>query len=922
MILAPAVARPTGPPSRLMWLMATGFVVTSFLMAGVAHFVSLSASSVLFGLAAIVLLLLTAWRPAIGCAVLAFAVPITAGLGRDTVLPVLRISEAVTIVVVAGALLHHLPRRGAGRFTGLDLAIGAYAAGVVVIPSLVLFTSRAPAGLDTWRYVLGPVQYILVYWLFSRTPLTERGLRVVVNLAMAAGVAAAVAGLAQLADVPGVRGLLAGIYPLGGGGEPLCPYGVCRPMSFLEHAPAFGGYALLNYILALALAARRHPSFPSWWLATAMALNAAAVLASQTQAAIIGLVVATALIAWHARAVPRQLMPTAVALVIGVIVFFPQVSARLDQQFGGVAGTPASLTARYQYWGEYFLPDLADHIVVGTGTVIPSDIPTNLTSFVDNEYLRLGFRAGLIGVALLLIMYPTIVVVGWHQRHSKDPWRGAIGAAAVSYVAVMAIMGTTAEYLTFSGVSQQFWMLVGLLGLLLIAPPGPRVPTVVLGRSSTVPRQSLRVGSMATLASVGRFLPERSLLQSSAVVFAGNTTARLVGFLFSLATARLLLPSGYGTFAYALTIATIGSMLVTVTPIGLSRTLPRLAGYPDREAAYSNTVAAMSVVLTLSLVLTAVGAWLAGIRAVMLVAVLATVASSAIYVIYREAQRALERYVPFVAVFFVANLLELAGVLVAAATGHRSASLYLIVYGLSYVGALAILIPIAPVGLRFRPGLVTVPQIRGVIRFASPLFLQTAFLTVWLGADLLVVTKVLSAASAGQYAAAKTLATVFYLASAAVAGPLMPKAARLAAHELRSYVLRVLGLVTLLTAPPLLVIILLRHAVFAILFGFRYQQAAGPFTLVAIAMAVYALYLVFEHVWLARGRPAIDAVATGAGTITSLGLLALLVPRSGLIGAGLALLAGAVVQVLVIGAVTVAALGREPSTGFPVRKEP
>jgi O-antigen/teichoic acid export membrane protein len=364
-------------------------------------------------------------------------------------------------------------------------------------------------------------------------------------------------------------------------------------------------------------------------------------------------------------------------------------------------------------------------------------------------------------------------------------------------------------------------------------------------------------------------------------------------------------------------------MLLTVTPIGLSRTLPRLSERRDLEAAFSNTVGAVAVVLAFSLGLTAVGALLAGLRGAMLLAVLATVVGNSLFVAYRETQRGQERFVPYVAVFLVANVIELGSILIAAATGHRSAPLFLTLYGLSYIGALGIMFGITPLGLRFRPALVTLAGIRDVIRSASPLFLQTAFLTIWMGADLLIVAKVISSASAGQYAAAKTLATVFYLASAAVAGPLMPRAARLGARELRPYVLRVLGLVTMLTAPLLVVLVLYRRPVFDLLFGWRYEQAAVPFTLLAVAMSFYGLYLVFEHTWLARGRPGVDAIATGAGTIASLALLLLLVPRLALVGAALAILAGAIVQVAIIAAISIGALGREPlSPPVPVKALP
>ena len=62
------------------------------------------------------------------------------------------------------------------------------------------------------------------------------------------------------------------------------------------------------------------------------------------------------------------------------------------------------------------------------------------------------------------------------------------------------------------------------------------------------------------------------------------------------------------------------------------------------------------------------------------------------------------------------------------------------------------------------------------------------------------------------------------------------------------------------------------------------------------------------------GRPAIDAWATGAGTVVTVGLGLLLVPRIGLIGAAGAFSAGSVTQLLTIGAYTVWALSNRPSS--------
>src|SRR2546426_867289 len=70
-------------------------------------------------------------------------------------------------------------------------------------------------------------------------------------------------------------------------------------------------------------------------------------------------------------------------------------------------------------------------------------------------------------------------------------------------------------------------------------------------------------------------IPDLGLVRSSAVVLAGDSLARALGFLFAVAAARLLTPSGYGHISYALAVAAIVSVLTVNAPFGLSRFLAR-----------------------------------------------------------------------------------------------------------------------------------------------------------------------------------------------------------------------------------------------------------------------------------------------------------------------------------------------------------
>ena len=433
-------------------------------------------------LGALVVLGLTIWRPLIGCLILVLAVPLTAGLGRNTVVPLVRPSEALTALVAVGMLAHFLPRRRRLGFTTLDLAVAAFAIGGAVIPWAVLYLSHQAAGIDTWQTVFAPMQYLLIYLMFSRLQPTEKGVRLALELEMLASVVVGVIGLAQLADLPGVRDLIANTYPIGGQIN-ICQYGVCRPTSLLDHWSSYGAFAVLNYAIALALASTRRVRFSNRWLTLVMAVNAVAVVASQTQAAVVGLVLVTVIVLVHRRHVPRQLAMTAAGLALGLAVFWPQIEARLTQQLtsGGSssASTPESLQTRFTYWGELFVPILREHLWTGTGTVISTDVPDRLTLYVDNEYLRMGLRAGIGGELLLVLMLVTVAAAGWRSRGSPRPIVQALGAMSVSYAIAIAVMGTTAEFLTFVGVTQLFWMIVGLLA-------GSLLPATIAWRESTV----------------------------------------------------------------------------------------------------------------------------------------------------------------------------------------------------------------------------------------------------------------------------------------------------------------------------------------------------------------------------------------------------------------------------------------------------
>ena len=161
-----------------------------------------------------------------------------------------------------------------------------------------------------------------------------------------------------------------------------------------------------------------------------------------------------------------------------------------------------------------------------------------------------------------------------------------------------------------------------------------------------------------------------------------------------MASARLLTPAGYGRIAYALAVAAIVSVLTVNAPFGLSRFLARHQGQPRMLDIYStNWLVVIALMLGASLTLVIPVALVAGLGGAMLLALMANLLGTAVLQTYRESQKGLGRFWATSTFWALANLLELIAVLIAGALGWRSPALFLTIYGLSSIWALAVMEP-------------------------------------------------------------------------------------------------------------------------------------------------------------------------------------------------------------------------------------
>lgn len=855
------------------------------------------------GVAALGLFLLTVRRPLFGCAALVLTVPLTAGLARGAVIPALKPNEVILLIVLAGVIAHQATIRRVRPVSGLDLAVGCYVIGSVAIPWMVLTLTRYPADLTTWQTVFSPALFFAVYYVFSRTPFGDHGLKVVLNSAMLAGVLVSAIAAAELVNLPGVRTFVVDYFPA----PVLSSF---RPSSTLGHYSAVGAFGTLTYIIALAIATVRHPGFSSRWLTIVMGAGVLGIVVSETWAPLAALPVVTVIIVLYGKRIPKELVVTLVLGLVSLVFLWPLISARFDsQQLVTAQGfaLPESMQTRIRYWNEFIIPALSDHIWLGTGTVIPSSVPAPLTTFVDNEYLWAAFRAGIPGVALLVGMLIFTVAAAWGVRSSKDSARRALGAATLATAVMLLLLGATAQYITFAGLSQEIAMLVGVLAGLTTQVFARRAPFVVI---SSEPRWIALPGPLeGALVDLRKYKPEAGLVRSSAVVFAGFATARALGFLFSVAAARILVPLDYGRLTYALAVVTITSVFISGAPIGLSRYLARNQNDRALQTSYfTNWIALIGVIVVISAVVVTPVSYLIGLRGGLLVGVLCNLVGIAVLETYREVQRGLDRYVAMMSVYVVANLVQLIGILVLGNLDVRSPSVFLIVYGLSSAVALVMVLPIMPIGLNFVRERISVSRVREIFQFNRPLLVQSVFFAIWFGSDLVMVQHLMTTEATANYGVAKALVQVLMLAPTAIGTAILPRIARLGEKSVSKYMLAALGLTSVVTIPLVSGAALLGPRLILIVFGSKYPQAATPLTILAIGMGLYGFYTVMGSIWVGLGRPAIDPVATGIAMACTLAIGMTMIPRMGLAGAALAFTIGAAARLMVIAAFTVWAL--------------
>jgi O-antigen/teichoic acid export membrane protein len=162
--------------------------------------------------------------------------------------------------------------------------------------------------------------------------------------------------------------------------------------------------------------------------------------------------------------------------------------------------------------------------------------------------------------------------------------------------------------------------------------------------------------------------------------------------------------------------------------------------------------------------------------------------------------------------------------------------------------------------------------------------------TLALYVDQALVVRMLAPELMGTYVVALSLSRVLNAFHASVVMVLFPKAVRRSPQTVREMTGRATRMSTLLTACAGVGVVALGPHLLGLLYGREYTGATSVLRILVLEVVLSGATLVLSQAFMALERPGIVTTLHVTGLLLTLPLMLLLVPRLGIVGAGLSLL--------------------------------
>lgn len=349
------------------------------------------------------------------------------------------------------------------------------------------------------------------------------------------------------------------------------------------------------------------------------------------------------------------------------------------------------------------------------------------------------------------------------------------------------------------------------------------------------------------------------LARSATVRFISDGSGIVVGAITTLLMARVLGPSGVGTFA-ALTFITM--LVVQVGILGLGDAAVVWVG--QRKATLQEALSSSSpllfaaglggslVVLVYSLLQLPVDdPWVgAAVATACVTAVVSVMAQFFIYMIYAS-----QRVVAASLLAMALTLTTMLGVIVFVVVLHLNifgGTLAVLTANVSVLGAASI--GLRRVGLSFWPRL-NVSYLKSTLRFGSRALLANVLAYSSARADLLLVYGLSTPTQAGLYSVALTLGTISGFAAIGVSYASFPRLTRMSDRAAQALTAQVARVSLILGTALAIGISILLGAVLSLLLGASFRGALAPAVVLLFGNVLWGAQWLLSRALAARGDP-------------------------------------------------------------------
>jgi hypothetical protein len=402
--------------------------------------------------------------PAVASYVLIALTPLIVGIDRGSVLPLVRPSEGLALLLAGALVLRRLVLGNDEplhvRLSPVDLALLFLAAASSLPPILWLVLRHRAVGSDDVLYALVLWKYVILFLIVRTSVRTDAEVRRCLWISMGVAGVVAVVAILQSLNLFGVPGVLARYYAPMGDERVLH---INRGTSTLASSLATGDVMAFNLAIALAWLARRNDH--RTLMIGASALFGLGGVASGQFSAVIGLVVVVMAVGILTRRLTRTVLRLMPVGLLGLALLEPVIERRISG-FSSPGGLPSSWAGRLYDLRTYYWPELFSHFNFVLGVRPAARLPALETwrtyVWIESGYTWLLWSGGLLlFVAFFVFLIRAMRSMARIARARAD----SIGVAAVAgfaALAVMAVLMTFDAHLILRGTGELLFTLLAL----------------------------------------------------------------------------------------------------------------------------------------------------------------------------------------------------------------------------------------------------------------------------------------------------------------------------------------------------------------------------------------------------------------------------------------------------------------------------